>query len=104
MTISDCVPDRGDEPGGVVVVESGDCVAEVDGDASGEAGSELGNASFAAGAGDAAAGPGGDGGVPVNGGHRGAVAGAVLDEPAGEVVAVQEGAVVSEEGDAGFEE
>jgi hypothetical protein len=42
--------------------------------------------------------------VPVNGGHRGAVAGAVLDEPAGEVVAVQEGAVVSEEGDAGFEE
>jgi hypothetical protein len=29
MTIPDCVPDRGDELGGVVVVEPGDCVTEV---------------------------------------------------------------------------
>jgi hypothetical protein len=47
MTIPGCVPDRGDELGGVVVVESGGVVAEVDGDASGEAGGELEDAAFA---------------------------------------------------------
>jgi hypothetical protein len=41
--------------------------------------------------------------VAVDGGHRGAVAAAVLDEPAGEVGAVQERAAVGEQGDAGFE-
>jgi len=35
---------------------------------------------------------GGDRGVPVDGGYRGATAGSVLDEAAGEVLAVQEGA------------
>ena len=50
-----------------------------------------------------AGGEGGDGGVPVDGGHRGAVAGAVVDEPAGEVVAVQEGAVADEQFGACFE-
>ena len=49
------------------------------------------------------AGEGGDGGVPVDGGHRGAVAGAAGDEPAGEVVAVQERAVADEQCDACFE-
>jgi len=32
------VPDSGDEQGGVAVVEPGDGIAKVDGDASGEAG------------------------------------------------------------------
>jgi len=35
---SGCVPDCGDQEGGVVVVEAGDGVAEIDGDASREAG------------------------------------------------------------------
>ena len=61
------------------------------------------DAAFAAGAGEVAAGEGGDGGVPVDGGHRGAVAGAVGDEPAGEVVAVQERAVADEQFGACFE-
>ena len=40
--------------------------------------------------------------VPVDGGHRGAAAGAVADELAVEVVAVQEGAVTDQQGDAGL--
>ena len=49
---------------------------------------------------------GGGGGVPVDGGHRGgavADAGAVFDEPGGEVVATEERAVGDEQCDAGFE-
>jgi hypothetical protein len=42
-------------------------------------------------------------GVPVDGGHRGSVAGPLLDEPACEVVAAQERAFVDEQGHAGFE-
>ena len=45
----------------------------------------------------------GDGGVPVDGGDQDAVAGAVGDELAGEVVAVEERAVGDEEFGAGFE-
>jgi hypothetical protein len=43
-----------------------------------------------------AAGQGCDCGVPVDGGYRGAAARAVLDEPAGEVVAVQKSPVADE--------
>jgi len=35
------VADRGDQQGGVAVVEAGDGVAEVDGDADGETGRQL---------------------------------------------------------------
>jgi hypothetical protein len=59
---SGCVPDRGDQPGDLDVVEADYGVAEVDRDV-----------------------------------------GAVLDEPAGEVVAVRERAVGGEQCDAGFE-
>lgn len=55
----------------------GDGVAEVDGDASCEAGRHQEDAPFAAGAGKVPAGQCGGCGVPVDGGHRdGAVAGA----------------------------
>jgi hypothetical protein len=37
-TLSGCVSDRGEQSGGVVVVESGHRVAQVDGNASSEAG------------------------------------------------------------------
>lgn len=46
---------------------------------------------------------GGGGGGPVDGGHRGGAAGAVADEPAREVVAVQEGAVADKQFGACFE-
>src|SRR5580693_449658 len=101
-----CVPDCGEEERGVAVVESRDGVAQVDGDAVGEAGGQQEDAPFAAGAWEFACLQGGDGGFPVDGGHRGgavADAGAVLDEPVGEVVAPKEGAVAGEQGDAGFE-
>jgi hypothetical protein len=98
------VADRDEEKVSVVAVESGDGVAEADGDASGEAGRQLEDAAFASGAGEVSVGEGGDGGVPVDGGHRGsAVAGAAGDEPGGEVVAVQERAVGDEEFGACFE-
>jgi hypothetical protein len=42
------VADRSEEPCGVVVAESGDGVAEVDGDACGEAGRQQEDAAFAA--------------------------------------------------------
>lgn len=37
-SVSGCVADGGEQPGGVVVVEAGDGVAKVDGGACGEAG------------------------------------------------------------------
>lgn len=46
---------------------------EADGDAGGEAGRQLEDAAFAGGTGEVAAGEGGDGGFPVDGGHWGAV-------------------------------
>lgn len=49
------MPDRGDEQGGVAVVQAGDGVAEVEGDGAGEACQEQEDAAFAAGAGKAAA-------------------------------------------------
>jgi hypothetical protein len=45
------VEDGGDEPGDVAVVEAGDGVAEVDRDAGGEAGRQLEDTPFPAGAG-----------------------------------------------------
>ena len=95
--------DRGDEQSDVGVVDAGDSVVEADEGACGEAGRQLKDTPFAAGAGEVPDGEGSDGGVPVDGGHRRAVAGAVVDEPAGEVVAVQEGAVPDEQFGAGFE-
>lgn len=100
------MPDGGEEERGVAVVESGDGVAQVDGDAVGEAGGQQKDAPFAAGAWEFASLQGGDGGFPVDGGHRGgavADAGAAGDEPGGEVIAPKEGAVADEQGDAGFE-
>ena len=47
--------DRGDQPGDVAVVEAGDGVAEVDRYAAGEAGRQLEDAAFPAGAGQFAA-------------------------------------------------
>jgi hypothetical protein len=99
-SFSGCVPDSGEEERGVAVVESGDGVAQVDGDAVGEAGGQQKDAPFPAGA------QGGDGGAPVDGGHRGvavADAGAAGDEPGGEVITPKEGAVADEQGDTGFE-
>jgi hypothetical protein len=87
----------------VAVVESGDGVAEADGGACGEAGCELEDAPFASGAWEASAVQSGGGGLPVDGGHGGADAGAVGDEPGGEVVAVQERAVGDEEFGACFD-
>ena len=92
--------DRSDEQAGVVIIEPGDGVAEVDGGAGGEAGRQLENVAFAGGAGEVAAGEGGDGGFPVDGGDRGAATGAAGDEPGREVVAVQEGSVADQQGDA----
>ena len=100
------MPDSGEEEHGVAVVESGDGVAQVDGDAVGEAGGQQKDAPFAAGAGEVAAVEGGDGGVPVDGGHRGdavADAGSGLDEAAGEVVAVEERAVADQQSDTRFQ-
>ena len=85
----------------VVVVESGDGVAEAYGGAGGEAGGQEQDAALAAGAGQFAGLQLGAGGVPVDGGHRSASAGAVLDEPGGEVIAVQERPVDDEEFGAG---
>ena len=82
--------DRGEQSADVGVVDSGDGVAEVDGDAACEAGGQEQDASFAAGAWELAGVQGGDGGVPVDVCHRsGAVAdaGGSSDEAAGEVVA-----------------
>src|SRR5580692_10383777 len=93
-TQSRCALDRGDEQGGVAVVQSGDGFAEADVGACGEAGGELEDASFAAGAGEFSGVEGGDGGVPVDVRHRGgavADAGPGRDEAAGEVVAAEEG-------------
>jgi len=59
-----CVQDRGDQLGDVAVVEAGDGVAEVDWYAAGEAGRQLEDASFPAGAGQFAGVQGGDRGVP----------------------------------------
>jgi hypothetical protein len=59
------VPDRGGEQGDVALVEAGDGVAEADGDPAGEAGGDLEDAAFAAGAGEFTGVQGGDGGVPV---------------------------------------
>lgn len=61
------MPDRGDEQGGVAVVQAGDGVAEVEGDGAGEACQEQEDAAFAAGAGKAAAVQDGDVGIPVDG-------------------------------------
>jgi hypothetical protein len=97
------VQDRGDQSLDVAVIEAGDGVAQVDRDAAGEAGRQLEDTPFPAGAGQLAGMQGGGRGVPVDGGHRGPAAGAVLDEPGGEVVASQEGALGDEQGDAGFE-
>lgn len=92
--------DRGDQPGGVVVVEADDGVVEADWGAFGKAGGELEDAAFAAGAWEAARGEGGDGGLPVDGCHGDTADSAVLDEPGGEVISAQERAVADEEGDA----
>lgn len=86
-----------------MVVEAGDGITEADGVAVGEAGGQLEHAAFAARAGEAAAGESGYSSVPVDGGHRRAVAGAAFDEPGGEVVPLQERAVADQQGDAGFE-
>lgn len=59
------------------------------------------DASFAAGAGEFPGVEGAGGGVPVDGGHGGAAACAALDEPAGEVVAMEERSVGDEECDVG---
>jgi hypothetical protein len=64
---------------------------------------KLENASLAARAWEATGAEGGDCGVPGNGGHRGAVADAVVDELSGEVIAVQERAVADEQFGACFE-
>jgi hypothetical protein len=80
------VTSRGD----VAVVESGNGVAQIDGGAAGEAGRQLEDTPFPAGAGQFADVQGGDRGVPVDGGHQGgavADAGGDCDEAAGEVVA-----------------
>jgi hypothetical protein len=97
------MPDCGDQKICVAVVQASDGVAEADGSACGEAGCELEDAPFASGAWEASAVQGGGGGFPVDGGHGGADAGAVGDEPGGEVVAVQERAVGDEELGACFE-
>jgi hypothetical protein len=47
-SFSGCVPDRDEEAGGVVVVEAGDGVAEIDGDASREAGRQQEDTPFPA--------------------------------------------------------
>jgi hypothetical protein len=59
--------------------------------------------SLPSGAGKVAGVQGGDGGVPVDGGHRGAAADAAGDEPGSEVVAVQKRAVADEQFGACFE-
>jgi hypothetical protein len=97
------VKNRGGQPGDAAVVDAGDGVAEIDGNAADEAGRHLEDTPFPSGAGKIAAGQGGGCGVPVDGGHRDAAAGAVFDEPAGEVVATQECPVAGEQGDLGFE-
>jgi hypothetical protein len=45
--VSGCMPDGGEQPGSVVVVETGDGVAEVDGDAACEAGRQQQDAALA---------------------------------------------------------
>jgi hypothetical protein len=45
-SISGCVPDGGEQPGGVVVVEAGDGLAEVDGDVGGGARGQEQNAPY----------------------------------------------------------
>jgi hypothetical protein len=89
----------------VAGVEAGDGIAEADGGAAGEAGGEPEDPLLTAGAGELTDVERGDGSGPVDGGHRGdAVSrdGAVADEAAGEVVAVEEGAVRDEQADSGF--
>src|SRR6266853_4613737 len=67
------VPDRGDYVLQIGVVEAGEGVLEVDGDAVGEGGGQAQDPVLAAAAGELAAVEGGDGFGPADGGHRGAV-------------------------------
>jgi hypothetical protein len=83
--------------------ESGDGVAQADGDTVCEAGGELKDAAFAAGAGEVSGVECGDGCSPVDGGNGGAAAGAVLDEPARKVAAAEERALGGQQRDACFE-
>src|ERR1700678_715462 len=98
MTPSGGVADGGDEPLEVAGVEAGGGVAEIDRDAGGDACRCRQYPAFPARAGELAGVESGDGGVPVDGGHRGAVAGSVLDEAAGEVVAAEERVLGDEQG------
>lgn len=95
--------DRGQEQVGVVLVDAGDGVAEVNRDAVGEAGREQEAPLLASRAGQFSGCQRGGRGVPVDCGHVGVAAGAVEDEAAGEVAAAEERAVRDEEPDAGFE-
>lgn len=95
--------DRGDQPCDVLVIETGDGVTEVDGEAVGQAGGDPQHPLLTSGAGKTRS-QGGDHGGLVHHGDLlpGADGGVDGDEPAGEVISVEPG-LVDEELGGGFE-
>jgi len=99
------VEDRFDQEADVAVVDPGDGAAELDGDISGEAGSEPEHPLLPSGAGTLASGQGGDRGFPVDAGQFSAgICDAVRDvDEAPEVLTVRPRAVDEEQPGSGFE-